>query len=89
MFHKWLSTDDSDTDSCVNCGTASHVTMDGVVADYGPLPIDCPGPVKIPHHFILIGAVGDDAPFLDCARCSYTITANTRPADVNWECVEV
>lgn len=90
MFHRWYSTDDEHTDACQSCGVASHVESDGEGAvDHGPLPIICPGPeVAIPHHFTLIGPVGAAAAFLDCQRgCGVTITEDTDPTAVNWECV--
>lgn len=89
MFHKWQSTEDSSTDVCMGCGTASHVTKNGVVVDYSPLPIDCPGSVDIPHHFLMIGPVGESDAYLDCVRCGYVIDSDTLPADVDWECVAV
>lgn len=79
-FHAWLSTD-SEGDMCYQCGTIAPVTMDGVVADYGPLPITCPGPIDGPaHHFV----TGVDC--IECAVCGYQINSTTLPADVTWTC---
>jgi hypothetical protein len=80
-FHAWLSTD-GEEDHCYQCGTITPVLMDGVVADYSPLPITCPGPLAdgVPHHFTL----GLDC--IECAVCGYRINDTTLPADVNWVC---
>jgi hypothetical protein len=81
MFHRWLSTDEPHEDHCFACGVTSINSGEGVVADYSPLPIICPGPeVGKSHHF---GRLGVE---LRCHACGYHISPTTLPATVDWEC---
>ena len=89
MFHHWISTGDDTVGpghdcQCIRCGTVSPDFGSGVIADFGVLPIGCPGPGKDDapaHHFLT-------APFdgLQCAFCPVSITPETLPADVEWTC---
>lgn len=90
MFHKWLSTDDPETDSCIGCGVATQPVHTGPASvDNGPLPVFCPGPGAYrdepehgPHHFLR-----EDADTLRCAFCGSVIDEHTVPDTVEWDCV--
>lgn len=83
MFHRWMSTDVEDEDTCIGCGVTVPVRRSGIVVDHGPLPIECPPPDddRIAHHF----ALAPDG--IECAYCTVVIDDLMDPTDVDWYCV--
>lgn len=65
MFHRWLTDDRDETlDRCIQCWTAAPNTAQNILgkspveADYGPVPLTCPGPDAtngVPTHTFRLG----------------------------------
>lgn len=80
-FHRWMSTDGEGEDSCQGCGVVTPDFGDDVSSDHGPLPLFCPEPKPFNAHHFQADPAG-----ISCAYCTVTITDETLPADVDWEC---
>lgn len=81
-FHHWMGTGEPRENSCNKCGVTTPDFGEGVVSDHGPIPLWCPGARAAynSHHF-----VGSETE-LTCAYCAVTITDETDPNTVEWEC---
>lgn len=90
-FHHWMSVDSGgdgheNEDQCISCGVVAPdvADKDSSFSDHGALPLHCPGPdgAYNAHHFT---HTGDGE--LDCAYCGHQVKNDTKPSDVEWECL--
>lgn len=91
MFHRWLGTDDTGTDTCIGCGVHAPVRHPDpdhpVVVSYSPLPLSCPAPEPdLPHYFTIDVPRPDEGSAISCEWCGVRITDHTQPDTLNWEC---
>lgn len=83
-FHRWIGAgDEPGEDMCYVCGVVTpDFSDDPVVADHGPLPITCPGPLPDRAHRFVAHPDG-----IECDACRVLVTDRTLPVNVDWECV--